>query len=103
MKRTLKAKAASDAVNARRVLSMGFAGSPGEFFTRGNIAIVNCKVNWVEPHKADKRYVRRKPDGTFGKTTDVGRSQAARVLASLYFCSGITPILARSDISDRSK
>jgi hypothetical protein len=31
----------------------------------------------IEPHKGDKRYVRRKEDGTFGKTVDVGRSQSA--------------------------
>ena len=30
-----------------------------------------------EPHAGDKRYVRRKADGTFGKTVDVGRSLAA--------------------------
>jgi hypothetical protein len=31
----------------------------------------------VEPNKGDKRYVRRKADGTFGKTVDVGKSLAA--------------------------
>jgi hypothetical protein len=31
----------------------------------------------IEPNKGDKRYVRRKADGTFGKTVDVGRSLAA--------------------------
>ena len=30
----------------------------------------------IEPHAGDKRYVRRKPDGTFGKNVDVGRSLA---------------------------
>lgn len=28
----------------------------------------------IEPHKGDKRYVRRKADGTFGKTVDIGKS-----------------------------
>ena len=32
------------------------------------------KRELIEPHKGDKRYVRRKADGTFGKTVDVGRS-----------------------------
>jgi len=31
----------------------------------------------IEPTKTDKRYVRRKADGTFGKTVDVGKSLAA--------------------------
>jgi hypothetical protein len=31
----------------------------------------------VEPQAGDKRYVRRKEDGTFGKTVDVGDSLAA--------------------------
>ena len=31
----------------------------------------------IEPTKGDKRYVRRKADGTFGKTVDVGKSLAA--------------------------
>jgi hypothetical protein len=31
----------------------------------------------IEPSKGDKRYVRRKADGTFGKTVDVGKSLAA--------------------------
>jgi hypothetical protein len=31
----------------------------------------------IEPNKGDKRYVRRKADGTFGKTVDVGKSLAA--------------------------
>ena len=31
----------------------------------------------IEPTKGDKRYVRRKDDGTFGKTVDVGASLAA--------------------------
>lgn len=28
----------------------------------------------IEPHKGDKRYQRRNPDGTFGEADDVGRS-----------------------------
>ena len=35
------------------------------------------KRELIEPHAGDKRYVRRKPDGTFGKTVDVGRSLAS--------------------------
>jgi hypothetical protein len=35
------------------------------------------KRELIEPTKGDKRYVRRKADGTFGKTVDVGRSLAA--------------------------
>lgn len=35
------------------------------------------KRELIEPHKGDKRYVRRKDDGTFGKTVDVGRSLSA--------------------------
>ena len=35
------------------------------------------KRELIEPHPGDKRYVRRKDDGTFGKTVDVGRSLAA--------------------------
>jgi hypothetical protein len=31
----------------------------------------------IESNKSDKRYVRRKDDGTFGKTVDVGASLAA--------------------------
>jgi hypothetical protein len=31
----------------------------------------------IEPNKGDKRYVRRKSDGTFGKTVDMGKSLAA--------------------------
>lgn len=31
----------------------------------------------IEPTKGDKRYVRRKADGTFGKTVDVGKSLSA--------------------------
>jgi hypothetical protein len=31
----------------------------------------------IEPHQGDKRYVRRKADGTFGKTVDVGKSLSA--------------------------
>jgi hypothetical protein len=35
------------------------------------------KRELMEPTKGDKRYVRRKDDGTFGKTVDVGKSLAA--------------------------
>ena len=35
------------------------------------------KRELIEPHSGDKRYVRRKVDGTFGKTVDVGRSLSA--------------------------
>jgi hypothetical protein len=35
------------------------------------------KRELTEPHTGDKRYVRRKSDGTFGKTVDVGRSLSA--------------------------
>jgi hypothetical protein len=35
------------------------------------------KRELIEPTKGDKRYVRRKTDGTFGKTVDVGNSLAA--------------------------
>ncbi len=35
------------------------------------------KRELVEPHTGDKRYVRHKADGTFGKTVDVGRSLSA--------------------------
>jgi hypothetical protein len=31
----------------------------------------------IEPTKADKRYVRRYGDGTFGKTVDIGKSLTA--------------------------
>jgi hypothetical protein len=31
----------------------------------------------IEPTKGDKRYVRRKTDGTFGKSVDVGKSLSA--------------------------
>jgi len=31
----------------------------------------------IEPTKGDKRFVRRKADGTFGKTVDMGKSLAA--------------------------
>ncbi len=31
----------------------------------------------IQPIKGDKRYVRRKGDGTFGKTVDVGKSLSA--------------------------
>jgi hypothetical protein len=40
-------------------------------------AKAGSKRELIEPHKGDKRYVRRKGDGTFGKTVDVGRSLAA--------------------------
>ena len=35
------------------------------------------KRELIEPHKGDKRYVRRNEDGTFGETVDVGKSLAA--------------------------
>ena len=35
------------------------------------------KRELIEPHKGDKRYVRRKADGTFGKTVSVGKSLSA--------------------------
>jgi hypothetical protein len=31
----------------------------------------------IEPKKGDKRFVRRKSEGTFGKTVDVGKSLSA--------------------------
>ena len=38
---------------------------------------VRSKRELIEPTKGDKRYVRRKADGSFGKTVDVGKSLAA--------------------------
>ena len=38
---------------------------------------VASKREIIEPNKGDKRYVRRKADGTFGKTVDVGKSLSA--------------------------
>ena len=35
------------------------------------------KRELIEPSKGDKRFVRRKSDGTFGKTVDVGKSLSA--------------------------
>jgi hypothetical protein len=35
------------------------------------------KRELIEPHRGDKRYVRRKADGTFGKTVNVGSSLSA--------------------------
>ena len=35
------------------------------------------KPELIEPHQGDKRYVRRKADGTFGKTVDQGSSLSA--------------------------
>jgi hypothetical protein len=35
------------------------------------------KRELIEPTKGDKRYVRRKAGGTFGKTVDVGKSLSA--------------------------
>lgn len=35
------------------------------------------KRELLEPHQGDKRFVRRRADGTFGKTVDVGRSLSA--------------------------
>jgi hypothetical protein len=32
------------------------------------------KPELIEPHEDDKRYVRRKAEGTFGKTVDVAKS-----------------------------
>jgi hypothetical protein len=37
----------------------------------------SSKRELIEPHKGDKRYVRRGADGSFGKTVDTGRSLAA--------------------------
>ena len=37
----------------------------------------SSKRELIEPTKGDKRYIRRKADGTFGKTVDVGKSLAA--------------------------
>ena len=37
----------------------------------------NSKRELIEPNKGDKRFVRRKSDGTFGKTVDVGKSLSA--------------------------
>ena len=38
---------------------------------------VTSKREIIEPNKGDKRYLRRKADGTFGKTVDVGKSLSA--------------------------
>ena len=35
------------------------------------------KRELIEPHKGDKRYVRRNPSGQFKESDDVGRSLAA--------------------------
>ena len=35
------------------------------------------KRELIEPNKGDERFVRRKSDGTFGKTVDVGKSLSA--------------------------
>jgi hypothetical protein len=35
------------------------------------------KRELIEPHKGDKRFVRRKKDGTFGKVVDVSKSLSA--------------------------
>jgi hypothetical protein len=35
------------------------------------------KREFIEPHKGDKRYVRRQDRGRFGKQVDVGKSLAA--------------------------
>ena len=37
----------------------------------------SSKRELIEPTKGDKRYVRRKADGTFAKTVDVGKWLAA--------------------------
>jgi hypothetical protein len=34
------------------------------------------KRELIEPHKGDKRYVRRDPEGRFSESDDVGRSLA---------------------------
>ena len=36
-----------------------------------------AKRELIEPHKGDKRYVRRNPQGEFKESDDVGRSLAA--------------------------
>jgi hypothetical protein len=38
----------------------------------------SSKRELIEPTKGDKRYIRRKADGTFGKTVDVGKSLFTR-------------------------
>ena len=38
---------------------------------------IASKRELIEPHKGDKRYVRRKADGAFRKTVDVGKSLSA--------------------------
>jgi hypothetical protein len=38
---------------------------------------VTSKREIVEPHKGDKRYVRRNPQGEFKESDDVGRSLPA--------------------------
>jgi hypothetical protein len=44
----------------------------------------------IEPTTGDKRYVRRKADGTFGKTVDLGKSLAAdsRTIAKTKVAKG---------------
>jgi hypothetical protein len=37
----------------------------------------STKRELIEPNKGDKRFVRRKSEGTFGKTVDVGKSLSA--------------------------
>jgi hypothetical protein len=37
---------------------------------------VTSKRELIEPHKGDKRYVRRNPQGEFKESDDVGRSLA---------------------------
>ena len=37
----------------------------------------SSKRELIEPKKGDKRFVRRKSDGTFGKTVNVGKSLSA--------------------------
>ena len=44
---------------------------------KGRNMASKSKPELIEPHAGDKRYVRRKPRGTFGKTVGVGRSLAA--------------------------
>ena len=45
--------------------------------TKSKSTRTESKRELIEPHKGDKRYMRRKPDGKFGKQVDVGRSLSA--------------------------
>ena len=42
--------------------------------TKAKTKAKGSKRELVEPKKGDKRFVRRKADGTFGKTVNVGKS-----------------------------